>query len=280
LKTPATGENRIGRISPGFRKSKGEETALKHGFCHLNVVSARSAPDFTSEIVTQLLFGDCFAVIDRSGIFLRICMDYDGYEGWIDGRQTAPLDAFAAPDYVDRHVVLDPFGVARCGVEQVLVVRGSSLPGYADGCFAVGGQRYSFEGAVVDTAQRPPVERILDYARLYLNTPYLWGGRSPCGIDCSGFAQVVFKMAGIRLRRDSSQQIEQGTVVDSVAEVRPGDLVFAESKAGGHVGIALGEGEIIHSSARVRVDRLDEGGIVHADSGKLSHWLVGIRRYL
>lgn len=115
---------------------------------------------------------------------------------------------------------------------------------------------------------------------LYLNTPYLWGGKSVFGIDCSGFAQQVFKLFGIQLLRDAYQQAEQGTSVKSLAESQMGDLAFFNNEAGKitHVGILLSPNQIVHAAGKVRIDRSNEAGIVNVDTNKQTHVLHSIRR--
>ena len=114
----------------------------------------------------------------------------------------------------------------------------------------------------------------------YLNAPYLWGGRSPFGIDCSGFTQLVFKFAGIKLQRDAYQQGGQGSIINFIEEVQPGDLAFFSNDEGAiiHVGIMLKDNRIIHSSGKVRIDKIDHFGIYNAETKKHSHLLKLIKR--
>ena len=119
-------------------------------------------------------------------------------------------------------------------------------------------------------------------AQFYLNAPYLWGGRTFFGIDCSGFSQLVYKHLGVKIKRDAAQQAEEGRVVDFLQEAVPGDLAFFDNEHGKvtHVGIILDDLDIIHASGRVKVDRIDEQGIFCLDSQKYTHKLRIIRRII
>ena len=125
-------------------------------------------------------------------------------------------------------------------------------------------------------------EELLSVAFMFLNSPYLWGGRNALGIDCSGFVQTVFRICGIELPRDASQQVEQGTVVNFLQEARPGDLAFFENDEGRiiHVGILASDREIVHASGRVKIEQIDSQGIRNEDSGQYSHKLRVVKRLL
>jgi cell wall-associated NlpC family hydrolase len=198
--------------------------------------------------------------------------------------------------------------------QPIPIVLGSSLPKYKDKEFFIGKIKYSFEGEAicpfVKKIKQSSFRGIEEVARWYLNTPYLWGGRSPFGIDCSGFTQMVFKLNGIKLKRDAWQQAEQGTTISFLEEAQPGDLAFFDNEEGKivHVGIILntiphlnppqrgglshatlsplgraGEGsgfKIIHASGKVRIDKLDHQGIYNEEMKKYSHRLRVIKHCL
>jgi cell wall-associated NlpC family hydrolase len=115
----------------------------------------------------------------------------------------------------------------------------------------------------------------------YLDVPYLWGGKSKNGIDCSGFSQQVFKTFGIKLPRDAYQQAELGEVVGFLLEAQCGDLAFFDNEEGRitHVGIMLSSDEIIHAAGKVRIDKIDNQGIINSETGARTHKLRIIKRY-
>jgi cell wall-associated NlpC family hydrolase len=121
---------------------------------------------------------------------------------------------------------------------------------------------------------------LIETAMQFRNSPYLWGGRSPFGYDCSGFTQIVYKINGVRLPRDASQQASVGRIIDTVKETVQGDLVFfaGEKDRVVHVGLAIPPGKIIHCSGMVRIDALDEKGIFNSQVNQYTHRMHSIRR--
>ena len=125
-------------------------------------------------------------------------------------------------------------------------------------------------------------ELIVQTAFMYLNAPYLWGGKTPFGIDCSGFTQMVYKLCGYKLFRNSAEQATQGEVLSFIEESEPGDLAFFDDKEGNiiHVGIIMEDNYIIHAHGKVRIDRLDHSGIYNAETKRHTHKLRVIKKII
>ena len=257
---------------------------MRYGFCEQAVVPVRSQPGDHYEMSNQLLFGDIVFVKDVQNDWLLLETADDRYEGWADKKQIQIIDQKLFQNLRAEKPV---YSLELCsnllsenGEIPLRFTQGARLPGFSDGRFTVGGQFFLFTGKATNAGQQSSQEQIIQIAQLYPGSPYLWGGRSPFGIDCSGFSQIVFKMCGIQLQRDASQQVEQGETVNLIHEALPADLAFFENKEGiiNHVGILLDNAHIIHASGMVRIDKIDHHGIFNEDTGQYSHQLRVIKR--
>lgn len=239
-------------------------------------------------MVTELLFGETFAILEENENWLLIKNTFDGYESWIDKNQNTPLSQAefesinASPKFFTYRTI-SKVENTRTGIVYP-IVKGSSVPDLKpDNTFRIGEDEFLLEFEEVDNrAKNAPREMISEFALTYLNSPYLWGGRSPFGIDCSGFAQMVFKYAGIPILRDANQQAEHGQTINFTEECMPGDLAFFDNEDGKivHVGIVLHENYIIHASGKVKMGKLDQQGIFDLKENKYTHKLRIIKRYI
>lgn len=256
---------------------------MDQGICHLNSISIRSEADDCSEMISQLLFGETFHILEERDQWYFIYTDFDHYEGWVLKLQVTPLpqDIYAKVKENSMHFSRELIGLIGEHPGQMQVVTlGATLPCYTQGSFSLGAHEFGFEGDVNSApAGRPDLVRT---AHQFLNTPFLWGGKTPFGIDCSGFTQMVYKINGYMLYRDAHQQASQGEVLSFIEESEPGDLAFFDNEEGEiiHVGILLANNHIIHCHGKVRIDRIDHSGIYNVDTGRHTHKLRVMKRIL
>ncbi len=256
------------------------------GICNLSVIPVKAEASHQSEMVSQLIFGDAYQVLDQDKNWFKIKINNDGYEGYINENQIAYVDDFQSslssiPNFLTRAAyTLILKGNLK---ESMYLPAGCSLPFYENGKCKIGHEIYQITSDNIFIPNQEDFEADLqETAKIFLNTPYLWGGKTPGGIDCSGFSQIVFKMLGISILRDASQQAEQGKVVDFLTEAKTGDLAFFDNHEGKitHVGIMLNNSQIIHSSGKVKIDRIDNHGIFSIENGKYTHNLRIIKRFI
>lgn len=259
---------------------------MQYGICLLSVVPCRKESSNTSEMVTQLLFGEHYTVIDLTEGWLKITTAFDNYECWINAKQHTRISESIFNQLQKQNI--------NCNSELIQVIHnkstnsafpitiGAALPFYNGNKVGFEGEEFVFEGQTIKTSEKKSTAEIISTACLFLNSPYLWGGKSPFGIDCSGFTQIVYKLNGYKLPRDAYQQVEFGTPLNFVEEAEPGDLAFFDNEEGKivHVGILLDHERIIHASGSVRIDRFDHYGIFNTDTKKYSHTLRVIKKII
>jgi hypothetical protein len=253
------------------------------GICNLSVIPVRSIPADTAEMVTQLLLGDLFEVLETRGSWELIRASDDNYEGWIDGKQYLPLQLkeFEAIHQQPKVLCAELLNISTGSKgNKLLVPFGSMLPFYSNNSFRIGKNTYAYNGVTRVMAECLSISDIEETARKMLNVPYLWGGKSPLGVDCSGFVQLVYKLHGRSLPRDAQQQAATGETIDFLNEAVPGDLAFFDNEEGRiiHVGILLAFDLIIHASGQVHTDFIDHHGIYNSLEGRYSHKLRLIKR--
>ncbi len=256
----------------------------RFGVCDLSLAPLREEPSDRSEMCSQLLFGDHFTILEQDDHWLRIQTAFDNYEGWIDHKQFAEIDQTTFVILHDLHTIL---GLSQSHLitraesnETLFLLAGSNIPSGPDDYFNLGSRRFKLVSQTIRPSTESFSQDIAHTALFYRNAPYLWGGRSIFGIDCSGFTQMVFKQFGIKLLRDAWMQAEQGELVAFLQEVRVGDLAFFDNEEGKiiHVGIMLDQERIIHASGRVKIDRIDSQGIYSVEQRRYTHKLRVLKR--
>jgi gamma-D-glutamyl-L-lysine dipeptidyl-peptidase len=240
----------------------------------------RRKPMHRKEMVNQLLFGETVKVLKTRGdLWVKIRSLHDGYEGWMTNTMLEAVDEITATTQ-SVFATTDLLTTISIGDKKMNIPIGSSLPLFMTGKGKLATVDYSFTGGFFKRdEQEPSAELIKNLTTQWLNVPYLWGGRTPLGVDCSGFVQVIYKLMGIDLPRDAWQQAQEGKAVKKFSDVQAGDLAFFDNKEEiVHVGILLGNDEMIHSSGKVKIDTIDKKGVVNAANGKRVLSLKAVRR--
>lgn len=250
------------------------------------LVPVRKMPSDRSEMTTQLIFGQGAEPMERLNAWIRIRILDDGYEGWVDGKMLAETPAGDEGSGKDNIYVLPWFLNAAPGgdKQEMILPPGSILRSVnrTQHSFKACGNTYTWQAELPEMNTTDSGTSIIFLARRFLGAPYLWGGKSPFGIDCSGLVQLIHAIHRIRLPRDAHQQAEAGKGVAFIQETRAGDLAFfgREENMVSHVGIITGTGTVIHASGTVREDLLDQEGIYVKERKNYSHKLRMIRRII
>lgn len=255
---------------------------MEYMVCCVPVSPMRKDPSHQAEMVSQQLFGEKSIVLDRvASDWIKIQLKYDGYEGWVQQSHLAGIDEEQYQSG-DKEITSDWINEVDYNGHLMYVPLGSALSAFDNGKAFWRKSVVHFKGKVwnPDEVEITP-KLIKQLVFKFLNTSYLWGGKSVFGIDCSGFTQMVFKFLNIHLPRDAWQQAENGVVVNSIKEASCGDLAFFDNEEGKiiHVGILLNEHEIIHSAGKVRFDKIDSRGISNLETKQRTHQLKIIKRY-
>lgn len=256
---------------------------MHYALCHLSVVSLRKSPSNRSEQVSQLLFGEVVEVIEKKGKqWAKVRCTWDHVIGWVAMNQITPItDKEFKTFSEDYSYCLDLFQPVYFDDNMVPVTLGARLPGFDGLKFEFNGKTCRYTGLAVERDKLGPAH-LLKIAHKLMCAPHQWGGRSPLGIDSSGFIQLVYQMAGISLPRHPNQQVYMGEIVDFVEQALPGDLAFFENLKGNisHVGIVLADGKLIHCWEKVRIDPFDHFGVYNNDRKRYTHKMRVIKRLI
>ncbi|MBA4739182.1 MAG: NlpC/P60 family protein [Flavobacteriaceae bacterium] len=244
------------------------------GICNLSIVPVRIVDSDKSEMINQLIYGDIIEILEEKEKWVKIKSVFDDYIGWIDKKQYFKIDDNITVDLKNPVYSIDLVEfIENNNNELVTIPIGSDISN-------ISLMNHKFEGKTISGKNNR--NSIVDTALLFLNSPYLWGGKTPFGIDCSGFTQMVYKINGYKLSRDSKDQANQGETLSFIEESEAGDLAFFNNDQGDiiHVGIILQNNHIIHASGKVRIDRIDHSGIYNNDLNKHTHSLRYIKKII
>lgn len=251
------------------------------GICNLAIIPLRAEASDRSEIVSQVLFGEHFTILEKNNQWSKIKLQFDGYEGWVDEKQYQIISKKDFEHIDNQEVVLNADLIEYVTSPDNLLM---PIPLGASVSFLqndeINKSGLDFEGTKI-SGQKPKAN-LINTAFMYLNSPYLWGGKTPFGIDCSGLTQMVYKLNGYQLLRDASEQATQGEPLSFIEECEPGDLAFFDNEEGKiiHVGIIMDDNYILHASGKVRIDRLDHLGIYNAETNRHTHRLRVIKKII
>lgn len=251
---------------------------MKYAIACSAAIPLRPEPSEKSEMLTQIMFGESVEIFDTTGNWVKIRNNYDGYEGWIDKKTLIEISEEYFNEVNNKLTVLTSLlgFVTDENKSKFLISAGCTLPEYNvnNSSFKIGNKQFTLDQPITANSNTTR-EIIINSAHLFLNSPYLWGGKNPFGIDCSGLSQVSYKIAGIKIPRDASKQVKAGVPVSFLENSKPGDLAFFDNDEGiiTHVGILLSANKIIHATGKVRIDNIDHQGIYNNDLNKYTHKL-------
>lgn len=266
-----------------------EETNCHYAVSLLPLLPMRAEPSEKAEMLSQLLFGERCFVKEQSQKWTKIHNANHSYDGWVDSKMITKISVTENDNLEKADFWQVKNVVASCFSEKLqqnmLLTFGSKFYNYDEkkeiAFFAGQVYKISKENLVrrnVDFSEKT----LLEITSLFLNVPYLWGGKSALGIDCSGFTQLIFGAFGVQLPRDASQQVQVGQTVDFFSQAKTGDLAFFDNPEGKivHVGILLDNKTIIHASGRVKIEDFYPQGIFSAEQNKYTHSLRLIKRII
>jgi hypothetical protein len=261
---------------------------MKIGICEISYIPLRVGMSHKSEMLNQILFGECFEILIHRHDWTKVRLIHDDYEGWID---TSVIDYIIEKEDVSKDYIFEGLicnenqTEIRLGSKQKTIIPIGAVVSVGDkglSEFSIGSNKYSFDNSKFSPIHKNKRKFIVQKSQEMLNTPYLWGGRTAFGLDCSGFSQLLYRLVGCNIPRDASKQIGLGTTLSFLSEANPGDLAFFDNDEGDivHVGVIIDSANIIHASGKVRIDTIDHQGIYNKHIKRYTHKLRLVKSIL
>ncbi len=249
---------------------------MQYGICNLSIVPVRVAADHATQLVTQLLYGEHFKVLEKRKHWSKVRIALDNCEGWISNSQYKEIDedSYNTINTASKQLTTNLVDYISDENNRLMPIPMGSVISNTDLL------QHTFEGE--STSDKKSRQDLISSALLLVNTPYLLGGKTPFGIDASGFTQLVYSLSGYGLLRQANEQATQGEVLSFIEESEPGDLAFFDDAEGNivHVGIIMADNYVIHCQEKVRIDRIDHTGIFNVDTKLYSHKLRVIKKII
>ena len=254
---------------------------MQFAICTVAAAPVRKEPSHRTEMINQLLFGETMEVVQQQEEWYQVRSLYDGYEGWLTWHMITEINETIIQS--DKGYVASSLTNPVTATDQLInAPMASSLTGFDKETRLLWDEQLKYHGTYRKAGQLFDWDAFRKILHAWMNAPYLWGGRTYMGVDCSGFVQNVFKVMGVKLKRDAYQQAEQGSTIESLDSATCGDLAFFHNKDGKiiHVGILLNAQQIIHASGKVRIDTINKQGIFNREANRKTHELHSIRRVI
>ncbi len=259
---------------------------LAYAYCNVSVMPIRKEPFHSAEQTNQLLFGEKAEIIEvNNREWARIHCSWDGYEGWCKQSQLAVIQRkeyrkgakYMAGSHNNKLAMESGDMWLPLGSDLVALRGGKTIPVSEKGKYK--GKKIKYKEVELSC------DGLVAAAKRYIHAPYVWGGRSLAGIDCSGLVHMAFKLCNKSFPRDSQPQSAEGELVDFLQNAKCGDLAFFDNKEGKivHVGILLDNQTIIHATdtaGRVVIDRIDQAGIISTTLKMRTHNLRFVKRII